>query len=78
MTGLELWGGVECTIARVGDEYRHQLEETGHWRRNDDVDLIASLGIRTLRYPVLWEAHAPEAGRRPDFSWRRCASARSR
>ena len=26
---LELWGGVECTVNRVGDAFRDQLELTG-------------------------------------------------
>ncbi|HWT12897.1 MAG TPA: SDR family oxidoreductase [Allosphingosinicella sp.] len=66
---LELWGGVECTIARVGDDWRDQTAETGHRRRAADIDLIADLGIRTLRYPILWESVAPEAKGRPDFAW---------
>src|SRR3954469_11478495 len=64
---LELWGGVECTIVRLGDEYRDQVAETGHLQRRGDIDLIESLGIRTVRYPILWEAIAPD---RPDaFDW---------
>jgi dTDP-4-dehydrorhamnose reductase len=66
---LELWGGVECTIVRLGSDYRDQSEETGHRRRADDIDLIAELGIRTVRYPILWEAIAPERPDRLDFSW---------
>ena len=69
MSGLELWGGVECTIARIGNTFRNQLEETGHWHRPDDIGLIEALGIRTLRYPILWEAHAPDEHGAPDFSW---------
>lgn len=66
-TDLELWGGVECTIARIGDGFRNQLKETGHWHRSDDIDLIASLGLRTVRYPILWESHAAAGKKRPDF-----------
>lgn len=69
MAGLELWGGAECTIARIGDMFRNQLVETGHWDRPEDLDLIASLGIRTIRFPLLWEAHAPNEGESPDFRW---------
>ena len=65
----ELWGGVECTIARVGDAWRDQCEETGHRGRPEDIDLIAGLGIRTIRYPILWEAVAPERPDRLDFAW---------
>jgi dTDP-4-dehydrorhamnose reductase len=53
---LELWGGPECTVARIADAYVDQFELTGHDRRIDDLDLFASLGITALRYPVHWEA----------------------
>jgi len=66
---LELWGGLECTVARVGDEYRDQSLETGHHDRIEDLDRIAELGIRTLRHPVLWEKVSPESPDRTDFSW---------
>src|SRR3954467_2291903 len=66
---LELWGGVECTIVRLGDAYRDQVAETGHRCRRDDIDLIHSLGIRTMRYPILWETLAPERPDRLDFAW---------
>ncbi|KAA2235747.1 family 1 glycosylhydrolase [Salinarimonas soli] len=66
---IELWGGLECTIARVGDDYRDQLAETGHRDRPGDLDLVAGLGIRTLRYPVLWESVAPDHPERCDFRW---------
>lgn len=66
---IELWGGVECTIVRVGDEYRDQTRETGHSDRPLDIDLIADLGVRTVRYPILWESIAPEHPGKLDFSW---------
>jgi dTDP-4-dehydrorhamnose reductase len=66
---LELWGGIECTVARIGDDFRDQSLETGHGRRIGDLDRIAALGIRTLRYPVLWETVSPESPDRTDFSW---------
>ena len=56
---LELWGGIECTINRVNDNYFDQLEYAGHYKREDDIDKIATLGIKALRYPVLWEKHQP-------------------
>jgi dTDP-4-dehydrorhamnose reductase len=68
-TALELWGGVECTVVRVGDDWRDQLDETGHSDRLDDLDAIAALGIRTLRYPILWERVAPNAPDKLDFTW---------
>ncbi len=54
---LELWGGIECTINRIGDSFRDQLQYARHYEREDDIDKIAALGISALRYPVLWEAH---------------------
>lgn len=66
---LELWGGVECTVVRIGDEYRDQSAETGHSYRRADIDLIADLGVTTVRYPILWESVAPERPDDLDFSW---------
>jgi dTDP-4-dehydrorhamnose reductase len=56
---LELWGGLEATVNRVGDVYFDQLERSGHAARLGDLDRIAALGVRALRYPVLWERVAP-------------------
>jgi dTDP-4-dehydrorhamnose reductase len=65
---LELWGGLECTVVRIGNDFRNQIEETGHLRRAEDLDLIAGLGMRTLRYPVVWETVCPN---QPDVAeWR--------
>jgi dTDP-4-dehydrorhamnose reductase len=56
---VEVWGGVECTVNRIGDRYVDQIELCGHASRLEDLDLLAGLGIRALRYPVLWERVAP-------------------
>lgn len=66
---LELWGGVECTYNRVGDRYFNQLESNGHALRLDDLDRFAGLGIKRIRYPVLWEHTAPEGLEKADWSW---------
>jgi dTDP-4-dehydrorhamnose reductase len=66
---LELWGGVECTIVRLGDDYRDQTVETGHFDRAIDIDLIADLGIRTMRYPIIWDRIAPESPDQCDWDW---------
>jgi len=65
---LELWAGPECTIVRVGDEYRDQARETGHAARAGDIALMADIGVTTMRYPILWEAIAPDSPDRLDFS----------
>lgn len=66
--GVSLWGGLECTVNRVGERYQDQLAYSGHDKRIEDLDLIASLGVRSLRYPVLWE-RCERAPTQPDFSW---------
>src|SRR3712207_1433112 len=66
---LDVWGGLECTIARVRDDYRDQSVETGHRARIEDLNRIAEFGIRILRYPLLWEAISPDNPEAPYFSW---------
>lgn len=66
---LEMWGGVECTVVRIGAERRDQIHETGHHERDGDLGLIAGLGMRTLRYPVLWERVSPRDPEECDWSW---------
>lgn len=66
---LELWGGVECTVVRVRDDYRDQVLETGHSKRMADIDAMAELGVKAVRYPIVWETVSPEAPGECDFSW---------
>ncbi|MCA1613142.1 MAG: sugar nucleotide-binding protein [Acidobacteria bacterium] len=66
---LELWGGVECTVNRVGEEYFDQLELSGHAARESDLELFAALGLSAMRYPVLWERTAPGGPESADWSW---------
>lgn len=66
---LELWGGLECTVRRVGDRFADQIVRTGHHERPEDLDRFAALGLRTLRYPVLWERTAPDGVERADWRW---------
>jgi dTDP-4-dehydrorhamnose reductase len=69
MTPLEVWGGVECTINRVGDRWFDQLSRSGHDGRLDDLDRFARLGIRAIRYPILWERLAPRSLDAIDWRW---------
>lgn len=66
---LEVWGGPECTVNRVRDRFSDQSVRTGHHRRLDDLQRFADLGLRRLRYPVLWERIAPDAPDALDFRW---------
>jgi dTDP-4-dehydrorhamnose reductase len=69
MTGLELWGGVESTVNRVGEAYFDQCVRSGHRDRTGDLELFAALGLRAIRYPVLWEQVAPHGVDRATWSW---------
>lgn len=60
MKQLEIWGGLECTLTRVGDSYINQLDKSGHDQRLSDLKLFKDLGIKNLRYGCLWETIAPK------------------
>jgi dTDP-4-dehydrorhamnose reductase len=66
---VEIWGGIECTLNRVGDRWFDQVQRTGHADRPSDIELIASLGISAVRYPVLWERIAPSSLDALDWTW---------
>jgi dTDP-4-dehydrorhamnose reductase len=65
----EIWGGIECTINRIGDTWHDQLMANGHYSRNSDISLLASLGIKVIRYPILWERHQPNRQSVIDWTW---------
>lgn len=66
---IDIWGGIECSLNRVGDRYLDQLDKSGHYTRGfADIKRFADLGIKALRYPVLWEKHAPQKDVEIDWS----------
>ena len=69
MASLQLWAGPECTVNRLGDRYRDQLDLTGFANRLDDLDRLAELGVRCFRFPLLWERTAPAARGRYNWEW---------
>ena len=74
MDSLQLWAGPECTVNRIGDQYRDQLELTGFARRLEDLDRLAEIGAARVRFPLLWERTAPLEPGRYAWEWsdRRC------
>ncbi|MDQ2821341.1 MAG: sugar nucleotide-binding protein [Pseudomonadota bacterium] len=64
---LAVWGGIECTINRVGDNYYNQATQSGHESRPGDIDRLQSLGVTALRFPVLWERIAPDGLAKADW-----------
>ena len=59
---LELWAGPECTVNRVGDRFKDQLAYSGFERRLEDLDRLADLGIKRMRFPIVWERTEKERG----------------
>ncbi len=66
---LQLWGGLECTVNRVRDQYFNQLDRNGHRHHDGDIARFASLGIRAIRYPILWETTVPDDITGADWGW---------
>jgi beta-glucosidase/6-phospho-beta-glucosidase/beta-galactosidase len=62
---LEVWGGVEYTCNRVGEQYLDQMNLSGHASRLSDLEQFRSLGIKTLRCGLLWERHEID----PSWRW---------
>ena len=52
---VEVWGGLECTITRIGDTFRNQVIETGHKHR------LHTLLDRQDQGPSLTDAERHEA-----------------
>jgi dTDP-4-dehydrorhamnose reductase len=66
----EVWGGIECSFSRVQNVFGDQLDYCGHYRRGiEDIEHIAGLGIRALRYPVIWERLKPHVDSQIPWSW---------
>ena len=65
----EVWGGIECSINRVGDRYFDQLSYSQHYKRPGDIKMISELGIKKIRYPILWEKHQPSIETRINWDW---------
>lgn len=65
----ELWGGIECTINRVGDSFLDQLECSGHYNRPGDIPQLIETGIKKIRYPLLWEKHQTQPDSVIDWRW---------
>lgn len=64
----EIWGGIECTINRVGDEYFDQLNYSNYYL-HPQSEAIADLGIQKLRFPLLWEKLQPLQSQPIDWLW---------
>ena len=67
---LEIWGGMECSYTRIKDRYGDQLDYCGHYRRGiEDIQKIAELGFKALRYPIIWERYGSPRGDDASWTW---------
>jgi dTDP-4-dehydrorhamnose reductase len=65
----EIWGGIESSFNRVRSKYFDQLQYSKHYdRAAEDIELISTLGITTMRYPVIWERLQPRMDVSIDWS----------
>jgi dTDP-4-dehydrorhamnose reductase len=65
----DIWGGLECSFNRVDDLYIDQLQMCGHYERiEEDIDRMATVGIKAMRYPVIWERLQPRPQQTIDWS----------
>jgi dTDP-4-dehydrorhamnose reductase len=70
---------MECTVARVGDDFATRAARPGHADRLDDLDRIAALGHPHAALPAIWETISPDHPDEADWRWHderfaRCAS----
>jgi beta-glucosidase/6-phospho-beta-glucosidase/beta-galactosidase len=71
-TGFVVATGIECSAPVIeGGVRQDELRKTGHWERyRDDLALVASFGIRYLRYGVPFHVVARDPDRsRFDWDW---------
>ncbi len=67
---MAVWAGLECSLTRVGDSVYDQFAVGGHYDRDGDIDHVADLGVRTVRYPVSWERVCPDGDlTHADWDW---------
>ncbi len=55
----EIWGGIECTINRLQDSYLDQLAIADLYNNFTYIESIIDLGLKQIRFPILWERHQP-------------------
>lgn len=62
---MEVWGGIECSINRVGESYFDQLEYNKLYDRPELLNHIVELGLKAMRFPILWEKNWPDHDKAP-------------
>ncbi len=66
---IPVWGGIECTINRLQDNFYDQLAMSNFYSSDAAIEAIDACNIKTLRFPILWEKHQPSLATKIDWSW---------
>ncbi|HET6583525.1 MAG TPA: hypothetical protein VFG69_08755, partial [Nannocystaceae bacterium] len=69
MTAIELWAAAASSAFLVDDRWIDRARQTGHHERLDDLDRLAALGARRVRFPVAWPRVASSSTSAPDWRW---------
>ncbi len=66
---IPIWGGIECSINRVGNNFYDQLEMNGFYDSDENIQALVACNIKTIRFPILWERHESVKGCVINWSW---------
>ena len=64
---MEVWGGIECSVNRIDESYLDQFTYQNLYDRPELLDEIINLGIKTLRFPILWEKNWTDENEPPTW-----------
>lgn len=66
---MQSWGGLECSVNRVGECFGDQLGDGDRPILPADLEVLAGLNLDALRFPILWERVSPNPDGQPDWNW---------
>lgn len=69
LSTFDLWGGLECTLNRVHDEYFDQFQLAGHYQRESLLKRFQELKFSAFRFPVLWEKYGALSSDDPEWQF---------
>ncbi|MGL5840030.1 MAG: family 1 glycosylhydrolase, partial [Sphingorhabdus sp.] len=52
---MQLWAGFECTLNRVNNRFRDQLDPQYRIARKQCLEQLGDLGVRVFRYRIAWD-----------------------
>jgi dTDP-4-dehydrorhamnose reductase len=60
---MQVWGGIECTINRIGNDFLDQLDYVDYYTKSY-IDEFVDLKITKLRFPICGKNHQPSLKQR--------------